>query len=601
MNTTDSIKSDENTQYDACAKKFNAITERFEVSIGGTKQLKSNAAQALIELAASVKSIDEYHNVIRLITNHRPMDDQDYKNVKSAINGGFGRSRTAIEADIKKITKENNEAKKAEDAKRKAAAVQSGQILDGMKQSQLAQALAVSFSDLYKYDATAVLWYQKTGDIWVKCHDSVISGEVTRLLLENLLTGCESTTISGVIAILKNILVSGEWTTDRHLLPVRNGVINLQTGMLEEYGDTNFFWQLPYEFDEEATCPTVDKFLSQVTNGNADMQRLLVAWLWAVLYGRHDLQKFLEAIGAGGSGKSTYLSIATMLVGDSNTHSTSLEALHSDGGKFETANIMNKRLTIIPDAEEYTGGTSVLKSVTGGDKLRNERKHTQSGEGFVYTGMVMIAANSAIMSRDYSTGMTRRKISVRFDRIATDEDKAVYRDIDGGVAGAIKAEMPGLLNKLLALNEKEAIRTLTQPDGEILRQKIDGELRTNNVLRWLEESCVPCSPMEDEDFIGNLKMCADSYLYPNYADWCSCQNLSHPLSIVKFADTISDQLKARGYPNADNLKDKRPSKKNGAKGSIILGLRLRRINQIGEIRKDSDADVPGIITGNLHG
>ena len=601
MNTTDSIKSDENAQYDACAKKFNAITERFEVSIGGTKQLKSGAAQALIELAASVKSIDEYHNVIRLITSHRPMDDQDYKNVKSAINGGFGRSRTAIEEDIKKITKENNEAKKAEDTKRKAAAVKSGQILDGMKQSQLAQALAVSFSDLYKYDATAVLWYQKTGDIWVKCHDSIISGEVTRLLLENLLTGCESTTISGVIAILKNILVSGEWTTDRHLLPVKNGVINLKTGMLEEYGDTNFFWQLPYEFDEEATCPTVDKFLSQATNGNADMQRLLVAWLWAVLYGRHDLQKFLEAIGAGGSGKSTYLSIATMLVGDSNTHSTSLEALHSDGGKFETANIMNKRLTIMPDSEEYTGGTSVLKSVTGGDKLRNERKHMQSGEGFVYTGMVMIAANSAIMSRDYSTGMTRRKISVRFDQIATEADKEIYRDIDGGIAGAIKAEMPGLLNKLLALNEKEAIRTLTRPDGEILRQKIDGELRTNNVLRWLEESCVPCNPMEDEDFIGNLKMCADSYLYPNYVDWCACQNLSHPLSIVKFADTISDQLKVRGHPNADNLKDKRPSKKNGAKGSIILGLRLRRINQIGEIRKDSDADVPGIITGNLHG
>ena len=591
MNTTDSIKSDENTQYEVCAKKFNAITERFEVSIGGTKQLKSDAAQALIELAASVKSLDEYHNVIRLITRHRPMDDQDYKNVKLAINGGFGRPRTTIEEDIKRITKENNEAKKAEDTKRKAAAVQSGQILDGMKQSQLAQALAVSFSDLYKYDATAVLWYQKTGDIWVKCHDSVISGEVTRLLLENLLTGCESTTISGVIAILKNILVSGEWTTDRHLLPVKNGVINLKTGMLEEYGDTNFFWQLPYEFDEEATCPTVDKFLSQVTNGNADMQRLLVAWLWAVLYGRHDLQKFLEAIGSGGSGKSTYLSIATMLVGDSNTHSTSLEALHSDGGKFETANIMNKRLTIIADSEDYTGGTSVLKSVTGGDKLRNEKKHMQSGEGFVYKGMVMIAANSAIMSKDYSSGMTRRKISVRFDQRASESDKSAYRGYDGGIIGAMRKEMPGLLNKLLKLDEKEALRTLTEPDGEILRQKIEGELRTNSVLRWLEENCVTCKPLDGENFIGNAKLPPDSFLYPNYVDWCGGQGINHPLSIVKFSDTISDQLKVRGYSNADALKGKRPRGRNGERGNIILTLRLRHDTW--------DAEIPGIITGNL--
>lgn len=591
MNTTDSSKSDVNTQYEVCARKFNAITERFEVSIGGTKQLKSDAAQALIELAASVKSIDEYHNVIRLITRHRPMDDQDYKNLKLAINGGFGRSRTAIEEDIKKATKENNEAKKAEDAKRKNAAVKSGQILDGMKQSQLAQALAVSFSDLYKYDATSVLWYRRTGSIWERCHDSIIDEEVTRLLLEHLITGCEASTITGVVYILRKILSADEWTTDRHLLPVKNGVLNLQTKSLEEYGEMNFFWQLPYEFDETALCPTVDKFLSQVTNGSADMQRLLVAWLWAVLHGRHDLQKFMEAIGAGGSGKSTYLALATLLVGDSNTHSTSLEALHSDGGKFETANIMNKRLTIIADSEDYTGGTSVLKSVTGGDKLRNEKKHMQSGEGFVYKGMVMIAANSAIMSKDYSSGMTRRKISVRFDQRASEADKSAYRGYDGGIIGAMREEMPGLLNKLLKLDEKEALRTLTEPDGEILRQKIDGELRTNSVLRWLEENCVTCKPLEGENFIGNAKLSPDSFLYPNYVDWCGGQGINHPLSIVKFSDTISDQLKVRGYSNADALKGKRPRGRNGERGNIILTLRLRH-----DIH---DAEIPGIITGNL--
>lgn len=538
-------------------------------------------SDALEKLAAVANSPAELSAICNIVARNKLQGD-DLDKVKEALKSF---KNGAITTEIK-------EAKKRESARQKSSAVQSGTVLDGMRQSQLAQALSVKFKPIYRYDAPAVLWYRRSGNIWEKCHDSVINGEVTGALLKGLALGCEASTISGVVAILKSILAAGEWVTDRHLLPLSSGVLNLKTGLLEEYGDRDFFWQLPYEFDKTATCPTVDKFLAQVTNGSEDMQRLLLAWLWAVLHGRYDLQKFLEGIGAGGSGKSTYMALATLLVGAANVHSTSLDALHRDGGKFETANLMNKRLTIIADSEDYTGGTSVLKSVTGGDVLRNEKKHVQAGDGFIYKGLVMIAANSPIMSRDYSSGMTRRKISVEFDQRASESDKAMYRQYSNGIVGAMAEEMPGLLNKLLMLDEAVAIRTLTEPDGEILRQKVDGELRTNHVLRWLEEKCVICKPLEAEDFVGTASQDAELCLYPNYIRWCAGQGI-HTLSLVKFSETISDQLKSRGYQDADNLKDQRPRDKKGAKGSIIRTLRLRH--------EYCDSAIVGVITRRVQG
>lgn len=577
MNTTDSIKSDENTQYDACAKKFCAITERFEVSAGGTKQLKSNAAQALIELAASVKSIDEYHNVIRLITSHRPMDDQDYKNVKSAINRGFGRSRTVIEADIKKITKETNEAKKA-------AAVKSGQILDGMKQSQIAAALRGAMIDMHRWDGASLQWFEFMGDIWRPCSDNKPTSFVMDALDRGLL-GYEAATLSGTITLLKTKLYQAQWADDKNLLPLTNGVYNLQTRELGGYEGHQFTWQVPYGYDPSATCPTVDEFLSHAVAGDAGMVKLLMAWMWAVLFGRYDLQKYFEAIGAGGTGKTTFTTLCGLLVGEENTRVSSLKELEEN--RFETANLYGKRLLILPDSEAWGGSASVLKQITGGDPVRYERKNIQAGEAFVYRGMVMVAANSAILSKDYSSGLTRRKIPTQFDQRATDEMKAKHRP-HGGIIEVMKAEMPGLLNALLAMDEAEAIGTLTNPDGEAMRQKISSELRSNPVLGWLDENCTTCAPLTEETFVGKANQPIDDYLYPNFCDWCA-GNGRVAVASNKFTDTIVDQMKTRGFMDADNLKKTRVKSKPGMQGSVIRGLRLRTVYE---------SELPGMISGH---
>jgi hypothetical protein len=100
MNTTDSSKSDVNTQYVDAFQKFNAITEKFDVAFD-KKRLTDKAAQALKGLAASVKNIAEYREVCRVIANHRPIAEDDYNQIVSALNISFGASKPEIKKDIK--------------------------------------------------------------------------------------------------------------------------------------------------------------------------------------------------------------------------------------------------------------------------------------------------------------------------------------------------------------------------------------------------------------------------------------------------------------------------------------------------------------------
>lgn len=111
MNTTDSIKSDVNTQYVDAFQKFNAITEKFDVAFD-KKRLTDKAAQALKGLAASVKNIAEYREVCRVIANHRPIAEDDYNQIVGALNISFGASKLEIKKDIKDHEKERNAAKR---------------------------------------------------------------------------------------------------------------------------------------------------------------------------------------------------------------------------------------------------------------------------------------------------------------------------------------------------------------------------------------------------------------------------------------------------------------------------------------------------------
>jgi putative DNA primase/helicase len=253
-------------------------------------------------------------------------------------------------------------------------------------------------------------------------------------------------------------------------------------------------------------------------------------------------------------------------VGDENRVVTDLKRLEKS--QFETANLKGKRLALITDSSRFGGEVSTLKAITGSDPLPYEKKGIQAAEPFVFRGLVMVAANEAIQSSDYTSGLARRKIPVQFEHRVSETEKQRYRG-QGGIIEVMKSQMPGLVNWILSLDEADALNVIMNPEGEVLRQKIETEISVNPILGWLDERVVQCQRHE-ESYSGDASSPHSLYLYPNYIKWCENQGCK-PRSVRGFRKLVAQQCGTYGIATSAD---------DDNKGAYLKHLRLRRIDDI---------------------
>jgi putative DNA primase/helicase len=450
--------------------------------------------------------------------------------------------------------------------------------------AELACKLGEMLGDKIRWDDRSQNWYTKKGNVWREDRD-ISALEHIRPALDKLLEKRYSVSLMNAMRVFLQVDIQiKEFEESRHLLPMSNGVLNLKTKKLEEYGDRFFSWELGYKYDPLATCPTIDYFLDWVTKADAYFKKWLMAWMYAVLTGRYDLQKYLELKGFGGNGKSVFQNLLVMLVGDDNVHITSLPQLEE--GRFESAAIKGKRLVIVADSDDYRGGMSTFKALSGGDPIRFEKKGKDPEKFFKYKGMAMIVTNNAIQSKDYSAGLSRRKTFIEFDRLVTEADKEKFMGV-GGIESAMKLELSGLINTLLRLNDDEVTKLIRQPEGAMLNQKLANAVDTNPIIGWLDANVVYCES-GGESGIGDAVKANDPerYLYPNYAEWCRGEG-RQPISSRKFSEDCIGQIKSSQW-GLDFTTDKFGNNK----GKFLRNLRLRTIH---------DELIPTLITKKSDG
>jgi len=228
-------------------------------------------------------------------------------------------------------------------------------------------------------------------------------------------------------------------------LNVLNGLLDVETKALGAHGPKHLSpVQLPITFDPAATCPNIDRFVADVFPH--DSQHLaweLAAWL---MLPNGDIQKALLAIGQGSNGKSVFLSLLQAFIGPGNVSALSLHKIESD--KFAASRLLGKLANICPDLPTVTlSGTSMFKSLTGGDTINAERKFESSFEFRPYARLVF-SANSAPRSDDATHGFFRRWLVVPFNRTFDEKDAVPRAVLDGRLSEA--GELSGLLNRALA-------------------------------------------------------------------------------------------------------------------------------------------------------
>jgi putative DNA primase/helicase len=215
--------------------------------------------------------------------------------------------------------------------------------------------------------------------------------------------------------------------------------------------------------------------------------------------------------------------------------------------------------------------------------------------------MVVICANEAIVSSDYTSGLERRRLTVPFDVQVPASQRRELISFKDGLHGEFVQYLPGLLNWALALPDAEMVDLLVntaQSVPSLGAIHADVLMASNPLADWLDARCVFVPGARSQ--IGDAKRqrvtksqssgdssawdeyaFAESWLYPNYREYCDRSQVK-PISLRRFGRLLVDLCKSQlGNAEVDKDRDR--------DGAFILGVALRG---------DSNSDLPCPITGD---
>lgn len=187
-------------------------------------------------------------------------------------------------------------------------------------------------------------------------------------------------------------------TKEVHLVPVGNGVFNLQTQQLEKYDSYFFTSKVATNYVDDPRVPVLDGWRidewinNDICDNNPGKKKLF----WQAMYcivNPNDNKKgclLLTDDGQGNTGKGTLQALITALVGSENRADLTIEEFENP---FELASIANKALIIGDDNEPdtYIKSTRSLKSIIAKERIllnpKNERPYSYTVTAFIVQSM----------------------------------------------------------------------------------------------------------------------------------------------------------------------------------------------------------------------
>ena len=341
--------------------------------------------------------------------------------------------------------------------------------------------------------------------------------------------GYSARSIEGIIDTIK-IQVPKMGVQTQELIAFNNGTLNRTTlEFLPHYRENWLTSYIPHDYLNSAqNTPHFDKWLDFVSGGKESKKNAILAALYVILTNRNDWQLFFEVTGDGGSGKSVFANIATLLAGEQNTESGRLVDLDEPRGR---ESFVGKTLLICPEQSRYGGDGGGLKSITGGDPVNIDPKHRSKFKA-VIPAVVLIVNNEATRFTERSGGIERRRVIFHFDKVVPENER------DPNFMDKIEGEVGGIIYKL--------IHTFEQPETAKAalkeQQTSDEALEIKSESDHITEFCgyFYTAPQNDGLYIGNanLEGKARTHLYPAYLAFSRASGITNTLTLRNFSNSL---------------------------------------------------------------
>ena len=341
--------------------------------------------------------------------------------------------------------------------------------------------------------------------------------------------GYSARSIEGIIDTIK-IQVPKMGVQTQELIAFNNGTLNRTTlEFLPHYRKNWLTSYIPHDYLNSAqNTPHFDKWLDFVSGGKESKKNAILAALYVILTNRNDWQLFFEVTGDGGSGKSVFANIATLLAGEQNTESGRLVDLDEPRGR---ESFVGKTLLICPEQSRYGGDGGGLKSITGGDPVNIDPKHRSKFKA-VIPAVVLIVNNEATRFTERSGGIERRRVIFHFDKVVPENER------DPNFMDKIEMEAGGIIYKLIHNFEQPETAKAALKE----QQTSDEALEIKSESDHITEFCgyFYTAPQNDGLYIGNanLEGKARTHLYPAYLAFSRASGITNTLTLRNFSNSL---------------------------------------------------------------
>ena len=427
----------------------------------------------------------------------------------------------------------------------KIANAERGQEYD-MSDGGNAKLLAELHSDTMRFNHTNKQWYVWGSQYWEK--DKKLkrfsyARDVPRVRQEHSLTiqdnqekikifnygvrSGDKTKMEAMLQLTSTLpqfaTTNEDWDQDDLVFQCRNGVLNLLDGTLMD-GEPNFMISQcsGVIYDPMAECPTFDRFLIEIMDGDEELVEYLLMCLGYSMCGLTDEQCMFILNGNGANGKSVLLDLMSHIFGDYLVH-TRFDAFLKKYNSTSTHDLARLSKARMVKANESGVGKNLdeerIKEITGGDVVT--ARFLYCGE-FDYRSKIKLwcATNNLPKTDDLSHAFWRRMVVIPFDRQFKGDDR------DTNILEKLKRESSGILNRLHQGFKQWATATLKKPPHRVVGAVKEYQAESDVVARWIDMAGV-----EKNDSYDTITA---KVVYRSFTDWHDENESGKPISQIAF-------------------------------------------------------------------
>lgn len=306
---------------------------------------------------------------------------------------------------------------------------------------------------------------------------------------------------------------------DPYLLPAQDGLVNLKTGEVSDYGPEAY---VTFKYGAEADKSEADikPALWLLCSSLPDPRDVLTALdICAEAVIRRPSDSIIQLIGSGANGKGMYERMISVLVTDERI--TSITLAEAKASRFGPGAVLGKDLWVLSEVEEVRQAINLLKKVATGERMDSDLKYGGRIQGKPHV-LPILDCNNAIDFGDDSWGRKRRVIKLDFPYTFDYVPGTRRKDPHLEQKITSPAALAGLLKIIVAraphLIESKRIFNRKRPDEmaeEYRRQQYS-----------LHYFCEECLTINEEEALGDQwpgstpPRLTTSALYEEYQEYC---------------------------------------------------------------------------------